>query len=355
MSSGLKPPRRLRWSAVLDRALHDTSFVLDAHTHGVGFLPRPVDALYRRIAPTRPAETSFAALPNAGVDAVVAKAVGDGVVTRWRPTEGSWRSVVRQLGDLRRQAEADGCRVVDQPAELASPGTSDRPAVLLGLEGADPVGEDPSRIDELHRLGVRVVGLVHYVDNALGSVCMPWRDWVPVPIPARRRRRPGLTPLGAEVIERMNGLGMVVDLAHADRATTLAACERSRAPVISSHTGARALGDFARFIGDDEARAIAETGGLLGLWPFFYRGKGVADLDDFARHASHFGNLVGPEHLCIGTDMNGVSGHTHGFRDERDFPALTDTLRRTGFSDDEVRGIVGGNMLRVLAAAAREE
>jgi membrane dipeptidase len=143
---------------------------------------------------------------------------------------------------------------------------------------------------------------------------------------------------------------MVVDLAHADRETTRQACEVTSAPVLSSHTGARALQDFARFLSDDEARMIAATGGLIGLWPFHYRGRGVRDVDDWARHAGYLAELVGAEHLCIGTDMNGVSGLMDGYRGEEDLPVLADALRVTGFSDTEVAGIAGENVLGVLKA-----
>jgi membrane dipeptidase len=172
---------------------------------------------------------------------------------------------------------------------------------------------------------------------------------VPVPLPARKRRTPGLTPAGADILATMNDCGIVADLAHADRATTLAACERTTAPLISSHTGARALQEFDRFVSDDEARAVAATGGLIGLWPFRYGGRGVADIDDWARHAGYLGELIGPDHLCIGTDMNGVSGLMDGYAGEEDLPVLTDALRTTGFDDAEVRGILGANLHAVLA------
>jgi microsomal dipeptidase-like Zn-dependent dipeptidase len=324
--------------------------VVDAHTHATGFLPKPVAAAYRLVTHPHPHDVPFGALAGCGVDAIVAKAVGDGVVTRWHWPASPWESVERQLASIRAQADAGGCRLTTDPHAV---GGDRQPAIVLGVEGADMIGTEPERLADLHALGVRVIGLVHYADNPLGTVCLPWQGWVPglarLPL-GFLRREPGLSPLGAEVVAEMGRLGIVVDLAHADRATTLAACAAATGPVLSSHTGARALQEFARFVSDDEARAIAATGGLLGLWPFHYRGRGVRDLDDWARHAGYLAELIGPDHLCIGTDMNGVSGLMHGYRGEEDVPVLIDALRATGFSNAEVAGIAGDNVLGLLKA-----
>ena len=149
--------------------------------------------------------------------------------------------------------------------------------------------------------------------------------------------------------------GILVDVAHADRETTLAVCERvggAGRPVVSSHSGAKGVVDFARFHDDEELRAIAATGGLVGLWPFRFGDEGVADIDEWCRHATYLAELLGVDRLGIGTDMNGVSGLMDGYRGEHDLVALTDALRRrAGFDDAEVRAILGGNVLRVLRAA----
>ncbi len=323
--------------------------VVDVHTHGTGLLPRPAWAVYRFVNRGHmPPDLGFDVLGPAGVDAVVAKAVGDPIVTRFH--RGSpWAAVERQLEHIRSQATAAGAILATGADAVGAAQGQGHPAVVLGLEGADVLDGRVYRVDELFALGVRVVGLVHYVDNSLGTVCMPWQQWLPVRLPVRRRPT-GLSPFGHDAMRRMQELGVLVDLAHADRATTLAACAAAAAPVISSHTGARALQDFDRFLGDEELRAVAGTGGLVGLWPFHYRDRGVADLADFARHASYLAELIGVDHLCIGTDMNGVSGLMDGYRGETDFPVLTDTLARAGFTADEVAAVAGGNFLRVWRA-----
>lgn len=328
--------------------LQAEALVIDAHVHGRHLVPRPFWAAYRRtVGASMPPDLGFEVLAAAGVDAVVAKAVGDGIVTRFHPTT-RWGAVRRQLDGLRQQAAEAGVEIALGTGDLAAARQRGHPAVFLGVEGADILAGRLERLDALHGRGVRVLGLVHYADNSLGTVCLPWQKWVPVPLPTRRRR-PGLTEFGAAVVDRCAELGIVVDLAHADRATGLAVCERAVRPVLCSHTGARHLQDFARYLSDTELRAVASTGGAVGLWPFRFGDHGVVDAADLGRHAAHVAEVVGIDHLCIGTDMNGVTGLMDGYAGEHQFAVLTEALVRAGFDDAEVTAVLGGNVERVLA------
>lgn len=338
-------------------ALHREALVIDVHAHGVGFLPRAIARAYRAATlGSMPADVPLAALADCGVDALVAKAVGDPIVTAFRRPTPPAKAVVDQLVGIRRQAADAGLPIATSVAELDRAVAAGTPAILLGVEGADPLRDHPERAAEWAALGVRVVGLVHYVDNGLGTVQLPWNEWVPVPLPVRRTSARGLTPAGAEAVAALVDAGVLVDLAHADEPTTLAVCEQVGAlgrPVISSHSGAKAVRDFARFHDDHELRAIAATGGLIGLWPFCYRGEGVTDLDDWCRHASHLIDLLGVEHVGIGTDMNGVSGLMDGYGGEHDLVELTRALvARVGLDEAGTRAVLGGNARRVLEAAA---
>jgi microsomal dipeptidase-like Zn-dependent dipeptidase len=330
--------------------LHRDSFVLDLHTHGPGFVPRPFRAVWRAVTMRAPAEVGFDVLPRAGVDAAVAKAVGDPIVTRWYVGRSPWEAVEAQLAQIQRQAAEAGAVVARSVDGLTSARARGLPAVVLGVEGADAVGQDVERIDAWHERGVRVIVLVHLRDNALGTTCLPWQRYAG-PVPVRRHAPPGLSPTGARVVERMNRLGVLVDVAHADRATLLDVVDVTTAPVVSSHTGARAVQDFARYLADDELRAIAATGGVVGLWPYRARRYGVRTISDLVAHARHIADTVGPEHLAIGTDMNGVPAVMAGYGGETDLPKLTAALLDGGFDDREVEGILGANALRVLARA----
>jgi membrane dipeptidase len=343
-------------AAVDPVALHGDALVIDIHTPGVGFLPRASARAYR--AATRgsmPADVPLSELRSCGVDAVVAKAVGDPIVTAFRRPTKPAKAVIDQLVGIRRQAAAAGLPIATSVAELDRAVASGDPAILLGVEGADPLAGHPERAAEWAALGVRVVGLVHYVDNGLGTVQIPWNEWVPVPLPVKRPATKGLTEAGAEAVDALVAAGILVDLAHADEPTTMAVCDCVAAagrPVISSHTGAKAVRDFARFHDDHELQAIAATGGLIGLWPFCYRGEGVTDLEDWCRHASYLIELLGVEHVGIGTDMNGVSGLMDGYRGEHDLVKLTAALvERVGLDEAGTRAVLGGNARRVLHAS----
>jgi microsomal dipeptidase-like Zn-dependent dipeptidase len=318
--------------------LHRRSFVLDLHTHAPGFVPQPFRTVWRGVTIRAPAEVGFDVLRRAGVDAAVAKAVGDPIVTRWHVRRSPWDAVEAQLALIERQAVDGGARVAHSVDDVVNARAQGVPAVVLGVEGADAVGHDVDRIDAWHERGVRVIVLVHLGDNALGTTCLPWQRYAG-PLPVRRYASPGLSPTGARVVERMSQLGVLVDVAHADRATLLDVVDVATAPVVSSHTGARALQDFARYLADDELRAIASTGGVVGLWPY---------------RAGRFGVSSGPEHLGIGTDMNGVPGVMAGFAGEADLPKLTAALLASGFDDGEVEGILGANALRVLGRVEAE-
>ncbi len=327
--------------------LHRESYVLDLHTHGPGFVPQPFRAVWRAAAPRAPAEVGLGALRAGGVDAVVASAVGDPVVTRCYLGRSPWAAVEAQLALVEHQAVEAGAVVARSADDLARARAAGTPAVLLGVEGADALGDDVDAVDVWHARGVRTVVPVHLGDNALGTTCLPWQRYAG-PLPLRRRAEPGLTPYGARVVARMNDLGVLVDVAHADTATLRDVVHAATAPVVASHTGARALQDFPRYLTDAELAAVAGTGGVVGLWPFRHRRTGVRDLAALVAHARHVADAVGPEHLALGTDTNGVPGVMAGFGGPADLVTLTSALLDAGFDAREVEGVLGANALRVL-------
>src|SRR4051812_7588383 len=148
--------------------LHRDALVVDTHVHGEGFVPRWAALPYRAaLHTTMPPDVGLDVMGPAGVDAVVAKAVGDGIVTNLWLRSG-WGAVVAQLERVRAQCEDAGGVVALDAGAVRTAARERRPAVVLGVEGADVIGTDVAGVDHLCDFGVRVVGLVHLVDNAIG-------------------------------------------------------------------------------------------------------------------------------------------------------------------------------------------
>jgi membrane dipeptidase len=326
------------------------SIVVDTHTHSTTYLPRLPAGVFRSVVRDHPPDVTFADAFGAGVHAIVAKAVGDPLVTRWH-LRSPFQAVQNQLASIRDESAAAGARLVRTAGEVRSTADDGMLGVILGLEGADCVGTDLGLLAQLARDGVRVIVPVHLGDNQIGTTCLPWQKYLgPIPV---RRQPEGLTTFGVEFVKAMNDLGVVIDGSHADEPTLMGMIEHSSAPVICSHAGARAVSNFERYLSDDAIRAAAGIGGVIGLWPYYMSGKGTPTLDAVAAHARHVADLVGPQHVCLGTDMNGVPGLADGYRSEKDVPLIAKHLSTAGFSDTEVDGIMGENFLRVLEAVAR--
>jgi len=321
--------------------------VVDTHTHATTMLPRFAAAAYHSVLRGRPPDVGLAEVPEGGVDAIVAKAVGDPIVTRWH-LRSPFQAVQNQLSAIIDEAERSGARVVRTAADVRAAAADDVLAVILGLEGADCIGTDLGLLSQLAGDGLRVIVPVHLGDNQIGTTCLPWQKYVgPLPV---RRQEIGLTAFGVEVVRAMNELGIVIDGSHADEPTLFGMVKHSSAPVICSHAGAQAVSSFERYLSDDAIQAVAGTDGVIGLWPYFMRGNGTPTLDAVAAHARHIADLVGAQHVCLGTDMNGVPGLAEGYRSEKDVPLIAKRLSMAGFSDTEVDGIMGENFLRVLEA-----
>lgn len=335
----------------MDERRFHAGIVVDTHVHTLDYLPAFASSVFRWfIRDTVPPPFFLDQLSSAEVDVVVANGVGDRTVTAWwgRPP---WRAVREELRRISAEVERARATVATSAAEVRQAFGAGQTAVILGMEGADGIGTDISRVDELFSWGVRLIIPVHLRDNQIGTTCLPWNRYVGVPGFHPRRAR-GLTEFGGAVIERMNQLGIIIDVSHSDGATLHDIAAHSRSPIIASHAGARSVEDFERFLDDDEIRAIARTGGLVGLWPYRYHGHGAADFDALMRHARHIADLVGAAHLCLGTDINGVPGMLAGYRGEKDVWLIAEHLKSSGFSQDEVEGIMGGNFMRVFDQVA---
>jgi membrane dipeptidase len=260
---------------------------------------------------------------------------------------GAWYSRARELSEALTLAMTAG------DIELAK--REGRLAIVLHFQGGAPLEYDPHLVEVFYRLGVRVIQLTYNERNPLGDGCTERVDG-------------GLSKLGLEVIAEMNRLGMIVDLAHVGYRTSMEAIEACQAPMIFSHSNARALHNSPRNIPDDLLRAVAAHGGVVGVcaFPAFLTG-GSATIDHLIDQIGYLCRLIGPEHVGLGLDFSDETREDYvyfrydpsvypeppwsypaGIRGFDEAPNVTRYLVARRYADRDILDILGGNFLRVL-------
>jgi membrane dipeptidase len=260
-----------------------------------------------------------------------------------------------------------------------------RKAFFLSIENAYSLGRDVANVEKFHRLGVRILGLTHMLNNDVADSSTDPRDaeWG------------GLSPLGREVVAECNRLGIVLDASHASDAALRELLEVSRAPVMLSHSDCRAVCDHPRNVDDELLRELAARGGVIQInalpislvdAPATMRTRAIAavlmhyrdavltpgviaaadidyervcalhpnphvTLDDFVRHVEHAAEVAGIAHVGIGCDFDGGGVVFEGLRDVSDYPNITRALLERGWSEAELGKLWGANTLRVMRAA----
>jgi membrane dipeptidase len=224
-------------------------------------------------------------------------------------------------------------------------GASNRVQTWLAFEGSAPLGGRPGDTARWVARGVRLFGLVHAHDNRLATSSGMRRT--------PRQLRHGLTDEGRALIERVHALGAMIDVSHSSDRTVQEVVEMARsagAPVVATHSNARAVYAHARNLSDEQARAIASTGGVIGV--NFHSGYlGVsprASIDDVVRHVRHFVRVVGAAHVAIGSDFEGGIRPPPGLEDVSGYQRLAGALLDAGMNREQVERIFAKNALRLL-------
>ncbi len=202
---------------------------------------------------------------------------------------------------------------------------------LFSAEGLQSLEGDPDNLDRLYAAGMRMAGLTHFFDNELaGSM--------------HGIEKGGLTPMGRDVIRRMERMGMIVDIAHCSHQCVAEVLAIATRPVVSSHGGVQATCEVNRNLTDEEIRGVADTGGIIGVG--YWEGA-VCDTSPraTAKAMKHIRDLVGIEHVALGSDYDGAV--TVRF-DTSQLTQMTQALIDEGFAEDEIRAAMGGNALRVI-------
>jgi membrane dipeptidase len=343
------------------------SLVISLHDHPVRFPARMEETpAYNR---TGRQHTAYAGLAASGMTVVFDNMMdGTACVTGNAPWR--WNDIITDLGmrqaDLARQRQV---MMVRELADIDEARRSGRTGIVFGLEAATPVENEIDRLDVLYGLGLRQIGIAYSDANTLGSGLNETSDG-------------GLTDFGRRCVTRMNTLGLAIDVSHSSDRTSLDTCARSEAPVFITHAGARAVWDTPRMKPDEVLRAVAETGGVIGMSAAPHTTLSGAHprhtIDSVLDHFRYCADLVGIEHVAFGPDtlygdhvgLHRVFGHllgigraTGGPSFERveyvdglenpteNFANICGALVRDGLGDEEIRAVLGGNIYRALQSA----
>jgi membrane dipeptidase len=323
------------------RALHDEVPVIDLHADTPKLMAElgfDLGAAHARPLPRRFNYVGHLDLPRMRAGGMAAQIFGLWTVPY--PQGGCAASVHRQLDALDRAARAHPGQLVwaatpDQILEARAGGAI---AMLAGIEGGQALEGDLANIARFAARGVRYLGLLHFSRNQLGA-------------PAYGRganATDGLTALGREAIAELNRCGVVVDLAHLNRPGFFDAIAAGRAPVMVSHTGVAGVHPHWRNIDDEQLRAVARTGGCVGI--IFARRfiGGGRDVEAVCDHLCRVIDVAGEDVPALGSDFDGFAVPPVGLEDVASLPNLTAALSRRGLRPATLAKILGGNALRVL-------
>mgnify|MGYP002839757394 FL=1 len=219
----------------------------------------------------------------------------------------------------------------------------DKKVIMIGVENAYSMGLDTSNVRKFWEKGARYVSLTHNGHNQFSDSNTGEFDDTAL--------HNGLSDLGKEVIELLNYYGIMIDISHPSKEAIRQMTELSKAPIIASHSSARALRDHPRNVDDEQLNWIKENGGVIQTTAlgFFLtdREDPPANMDDFMDHIDYMVEKIGIDHVGISSDFDGGGG-IEGWEDASETMNVTSALRKRGYSESEIAKLWGGNLLRVL-------
>jgi microsomal dipeptidase-like Zn-dependent dipeptidase len=334
------PPKLTDEQKALLRGLR----IIDAHAH-----PDVYRVDHRHIDNS----STVRAVTDLGMAASVFSAVGDRVyLSKGRLSGTEYQNTMVQLDFWKDGIVRGGeVRLILKSADIPeAPAPGRVPGAILAIEGGDPLAGKPDRVNEFYKYGVRLITLIHYSNNQLGDCMKNWTGLNPGP------KNNGLTAAGRSVVERMQELGMVVDVAHADSLTLKQIGGMSRRPVVDSHSHPCSLDDTkrcGRFRTWKDMEVVAKTGGVVCTWPWA-TSQGTWKRETFRDWAAEILEMkknIGMEHVGLGTDGGGgLPRFVKGYGDVCDLVQLVKAMQDTGFMREEISAYMGGNTYRVLKA-----
>jgi membrane dipeptidase len=294
----------------------------------------------------------------------VLRRIRQGGITAFNGTVAAWHSLaetMKLIADYYRLFEDHSDRImqVRTVEDIRKAKAGGRAGMIFGFQDTNALDGNLRMLAVYHALGVRIIQLTYNDENAVGCGCMAPED-------------KGLSPFGREVIAEMNRLGMLVDLSHCGHRTTMEGIEASKGPVAFTHANPLTLAKSPRNKSDEAFKALAAKGGVAGavLLPAWLTHHGQASLEDYFKALDYLVNLLGVDHVGLGTDfmeeipadimataLKGISAENlqkyygstivEGFESAAEFPKVTKGLLSRGYSPADVKKIMGGNWLRL--------
>lgn len=236
------------------------------------------------------------------------------------------------------EANQDKMVLAKTAADIEEAKAAGKVAAVLAIEGGEALEGDLGVLRILHRLGVRAIGLTWNERNDIADGVGDCRSGG------------GLSEFGARLIAEMNRLGILVDVSHLSDPGFFDVIALSKQPIIASHSNARAVCDHRRNLTDEQIKLLAENGGVMGMnfCAPFVKADGQPTLDDLIAHIDHIVQLVGPEHVGLGSDFDGITSAPKELTDASKMPLITEALLKRGYSEEHIRLILGGNYMRIF-------
>lgn len=330
------------------RQIHQSALTVDSHVDIFG--PRYATEELDPGIDNSELRCDLPKMEKGGVDAVfLAAYTGQGPRDEagYRNVHEKALSLVEAIHRLPR-LYSDRCELAVSPDDVDRIVRTGKRAIMIGMENGYPLGTDLANVETFYHLGVRYITLSHNGHNQICDSCIPRPE-----LGDKAAEHNGLSPFGREVVAEMNRLGIMIDVSHIAPKSFRDVLALSSVPVIASHSGCRAVCDHPRNLDDDELRALADAGGViqivaLGAFLKHKEGEEASDatIDDFINHLEHAVKIAGIDHVGIGTDFDGGGG-VPGFDNHAESLNVTVGLVRRGFSEEDIKKIWGGNLMRV--------
>ncbi len=263
--------------------------------------------------------------------------------------EGDWKHIKRLAGILHNTCRLNSDRIAlcHNARELKKQKEEGRISAILTIEDGRDIRGDMRRLSLYHHLGVRLITLTWNFPNCFGFPNCP-----SCRMPSADDMNKGLTRFGKEAVVEMNRLGILIDVSHLSDGGFWDVARMTKKPFVASHSNCRAVCDHPRNLTDDQIKAIAEHGGVIGLNqnpPFLCRKSATSTPEDCLAHIVHMKDIGGIDCVALGADFDGCGRSVHmSYNGPQEYPDLADYLLRHGFTTDEVEKIFFRNVERVI-------